>query len=64
MNGRPNGFTSTKQNPIVHSVTYADAGFYTVKGTLEGCTDTVSARLTVSTAPTGTASFLNPMYAN
>jgi len=53
----PNGFTSTKQNPVVKSVTYADAGLYTVKGTLNGCSDTVSALLTVSTAPTGTASF-------
>ncbi len=34
----PNGFTSADQNPVINNVTLADAGVYTVRAFIDGCT--------------------------
>jgi gliding motility-associated-like protein len=58
----PNGFTSSSQNPTINNVTQASAGTYTVVVTdINGCSDTKSINVVISTSVTPTFNTPSPV---
>jgi hypothetical protein len=58
----PNGFTSSSQNPTLNNVTQASAGTYTVVVTdINGCSDTKSINVVISTSVTPTFNTPSPV---
>lgn len=59
----PGGFTSATQNPVISSVSAANAGTYSVKATANGCNSSATTTVVVNPIPTGTINSNTPICA-